>query len=270
MDKKKKILHICSYYINDAFYNMLFSHLEQRGVKNYPYTFANVNQKKKNKKLQGQVSYCFNTFDRLFFYRKHKKVWNDFLQHPELLSCDLIHAHSLFSNGYIAQKLYLQNGIPYVVTVRYPDVLTFFQYMPHLRKLGGSILMEAQAVIFLSPTYLEKTMKYLSLEEQELLSKKACIIPNGIDDFWIENRIRDVHKKSIPNNHLQLLFVGKVNKNKNLDILLHTASLLQKKGYAVTVTVAGKIQDKSYEKKIKKYDFVHYAGQCEKQQLQKL
>ena len=37
----------------------------------------------------------------------------------------LIHAHSLFSNGYIAMRIKQDYGIPYIVAVRNTDVNTF-------------------------------------------------------------------------------------------------------------------------------------------------
>lgn len=269
MEQKNIVTHLCSYYINDSFYNLLFKHLSDEGFLNQPYTFANVNQKCKSNDLQGQVSFCFNTIDRFFFFRKHRKVWNDINSFPHLISCDLIHAHSLFSNGYIAYKLWEKKKIPYIITVRYPDVLTFFKYMINLRKIGVKILMHAKAVIFLSPTYQEYTMSYLSKKEQVAIKDKSYIIPIGVDDFWIENRVTNAIHKPRPKS-VKLLFVGKVNKNKNLEILIEICKILQKERYKVLLTVAGKIEDCNYYKIFKKYSFVNYVGVCNKYELLKL
>lgn len=265
----KKILHICSYYINDAFYNNFFESLSKKGYNNFPYTFADKNQKRKERRLVGQVSYCFNTIDRFFFFKKHRKVWDDINSHRNLLQCDIVHAHSLFSNGYIAKRIWESFGIPYIVTVRYPDVLTFFKYMPHLRKTGKDILLDAKAIIFLSDTYCQYTMKYLLPAERQKILEKTYIIPNGIDDFWIENRLT-TNRIAPQKNKLKILFVGKIDKNKNLETLIEICKLLQIDNIEVQLIVAGQIVTTNYNKLIKRYGFIKYVGVCDKNQLLKL
>ena len=261
----KDILQICSYYINDKLYTSFFKSLERLQITSIAYVFANVNAVSKriieNKVV---VSYCYNTVDRCFFHIKHKKALVEAEKRFEFSNFYLMHAHSLFSNGYIAYKLNQKYDIPYIVTVRYPDVLTFFRFMVHLRGLGIKILKNAKGIIFLSESYKEKTMRYIpAVLKKEIISKTA-VIPNGIDDFWIDNSPtmpKEVHEE------LKLLFVGRVNKNKNPEALIEICKLLISKGKQCTLTIVGNIEDRSYSKLFKKYSFIHYYSYCDNNQL---
>src|SRR5690606_12599042 len=64
------------------------------------------------------VSYCYNKRDRAFFYLKHHKIKKELLNNYNIKKFDILHAHSLFSNGYIAYTAYKKHKIPYVVAVR--------------------------------------------------------------------------------------------------------------------------------------------------------
>lgn len=57
-----------------------------------------------------------------------------------LYDYDLIHAHTLFTNGYSAMKLAEKYDRPYIVTVRSTDINFFFKYFIHLRGFGLGVL----------------------------------------------------------------------------------------------------------------------------------
>jgi len=262
-----QLLQICSYYITDVFYTIFFQELNHVGISNKAYVFANKNWKKEGKQFDDAiVSYCFDSFDRMFFHRKHRKVWKDFQQKVEMEGIDCVHAHSLFSNGYIAYLAKKKYGIPYIVTVRYPDVFTFFKWMVHLRTLGKEILREAEAVIFLSERTLQSMEAYLPEAEREMVRKKAHIIPNGIQRFWLENRpvCGKTHQKD---DVLRLLFVGRLNKNKNPEVLLRTCEILKERDIPVELTFVGGMEEKKYETVLSACDFVKVYPKCGKEEL---
>jgi hypothetical protein len=63
-------------------------------------------------------------------------------------------------------------------------------------------LKEADKVIFLSQSYRDKTIeKYSKNLKEEIIIKGPSIIPNGIDNFWFNNKI--IEKKT-ENNNLKL------------------------------------------------------------------
>lgn len=88
----------------------------------------------------------------------------------------MFHAHTLFSNGYIAWEAKKRLGIPYIVAVRDVDVNVFFKYRINLRKLGIEILKETERIIYLSKSYRNIVhLKYIPKELQEYFIKKAIL-----------------------------------------------------------------------------------------------
>lgn len=262
-----KILQICSYYINDKFYFYLFSALESIGIKSQPYVFANRNRKKDKIIIHGAVvSYCFYSVDRFFFHLKHRKVLGNLIECINPSEYDCVHAHSIFSNGYLAYCIKKKYQIPYVVTVRYPDILTFFKYLIYLRHLGKKILLNASDIIFLSKSSKKSLETYLDSDLIDCINKKSYIIPNGIDNYWLVNRQEKL--KIIRNkNKIRLLFVGKVNKNKNPDVLIGICKTLYNMNISVELTIVGEMQEKRYKKVFERYDFIKYHPNCCKEEL---
>ena len=264
-----KLIQICSYYINDKLYENFFLELNKINVFSKAYVFANLNRKKENINLNGAVvSYCFNSFDRGIFYLKHKKVYKDFLRLINVKDYDCIHAHSLFSNGYIAYKAKKKYHIPYVVTIRYPDILTFFKWLIYLRPIGNKILLNANGIIFLSESSKKSLNQYLNENVKNNIQNKSFIIPNGIDEFWIKNTI-DYPKKFDKNNTLKLIYAGKINSNKNPESLIKISQKLIQQGINVELKIIGQIQKKKYHILFKKYDFIKYYPFCTKEELLK-
>ena len=76
-----------------------------------------------------------------------------------------------------------------MVAVRNTDVNDFFRLMPHLRKRGINIMLNAQKVFFLSEAYKNQVFdKYVPNKYKEEIKKKTEVIPNGIDKFWFQNK----------------------------------------------------------------------------------
>ena len=113
-----KILQICSYYTDSALYQNLFSHLEKKNLKEDIYVFTSDSKFSKCVPDNVVISDCFKDSDRYIFHLKHYKVLRDIRKKMNIKDYELIHAHSLFSNGYIAFRLNQIYGIPYIVAVR--------------------------------------------------------------------------------------------------------------------------------------------------------
>jgi len=227
-----------------------------------------------NYKYTGNEKYlikkeCFNKFDRLCFKYKYNKVLDTTLESVNVTDYDLLHAHSLFSNGYIAYKIYKKYGIPYVVAVRNTDINVFFKYFINLKKLGIDILMCASRVIFISPTYKEITIKkYIPKKKQNEFEKKCVVIPNGIDDFWLNNL--NNKKRDINNKKLNLVYTGRIDKNKNIITTIKCCDKILSKKYEINLTVIGDIANKKYLNLLNKYDFVNYVGKKNKQEIKEI
>jgi len=266
-----RIIHVNSYYSQSYFYKSLYA--EQIRQKILIDVYVPVAKNYSNKEFDfgeyTRVSKNHNKYDRLIFNLKHSKIENDFKKYYKLTDVDLIHAHSLFSNGYIAYKIHKTKKIPYIVAVRDTDVNVFFKKMYHLRRLGINILKDAKTIIFLSRTYREETIeKFIPKKYQEDIRNKSIILPNGVNSYWLENKY--VTKVSNLDHTIKLIYVGRISKRKNIEISLEACQLLKEKGYDIKFTIVGKIEDYKEYKKIRKYEFVKYIPEQPKEILLKL
>lgn len=264
-----KILHINSYYSVSSFYKNLYEKQVKNGhiIDVFVPISSNIQVKDFDFGEYTKLSKNHAKYDRLLFHLKHSKIYNDIQKKYKIEDYSITHAHSLFSNGYIAMKLKKKYGIPYVVAVRNTDVNIFFNKMIHLRKLGVNILKEASHIIFLSKTYEKQVIEnYVPINLQKELSQKISIIPNGIDSFWLDN-IGKPKMKLKDDFSLSVVQVGDINKNKNILATVKAMQLLTQLGYTIKLDIVGKIKDQNLFKKIINYNFVNYLGYKSKEEL---
>lgn len=253
-----KVLQMNSYFAGSPFYEDLYNELEKLGLQQQVYVFThkgNVLDQTYDEKVVLRRPYYY--LERFFFPQKHKRVYNDLKSSVDIASFDLCHAHSLFSNGKIALQLKKEFGIPYVATVRNSDVNVFFKYAAYLRSTGLEILREADQLIFLSKSHRDETMeKYVPEHERHALLEKTHLIPNGVNDFWKKNRYDE--KQAEVHDPLRLLFVGNVDRNKNLSTTIKACEMLRAQGCDVHYTVIGRVKDQKVKELIDKKSFVTY------------
>lgn len=266
-----KILNINSYYYSSTVHNQLQKALLNNGIDTFTYVplvkgYVPREECKNFNDKQTLSTECYTSRDRFIFQIKHKKIFNDLQQRLNFKDFDCIHAHSLFSNGYIALKIKRNFGLPYIVVVRDTDVNVFFRYMIHLRNLGIEILMNAEKIIFLSESYKDFVIdNFIPKNLKEELSFKSEVIPNGIDEFWHNNKGKPNKLNRV--NSLRLLYVGTINKRKNITTTTKAIEILLEKGYQVNFKVVGKIEDENVFRKINKLSFVQYIEPKQKQEL---
>lgn len=185
-----------------------------------------------------QVIYSgdFRQLDRVMYHRKRRLILSGINRKVPLENTQLVHAHFLFSAGGVALELKRTRGIPYVVAVRNTDVNVFFKYAFHLRAFGFEILREASAIVFLSPAYRNEFFRRYPSEQS--LRSKSLVLPNGIDDFWHENRYTrppfDGEKTEI-----NFTYVGAFTRNKNVVTTLKVIMELKRRGYQPHITLVG-------------------------------
>ena len=263
-----RVLHINSYYFSSLFYKKLYDLQEKKGTEIDVYvpvsSDKNINNFDYGKYTL--ISKNHNKYDRFAFYIKHFKILKDLRKKYLFENYDVIHAHSLFSNGYLAYMLNKEFNIPYVVAVRNTDVNVFFGKVFFLRKLGIEILKKAKAIIFISDVYKEKTLKkYIPNKYHDVFLKKTFVIPNGIDNYWIENRV--MVPKKIDSNKINIVYAGRIDKNKNIVPVAKACELLKQDGYNVNFTIIGKVCDKSEFNQLNKFDFVNYISVQPKEKI---
>lgn len=206
-----KILHINSYYSTSG----LFKHLYDRQINDnldinvyVPISYQYPEERIAASGEYTLISRNHHRLERYIFHLKHHRIWRDLKQNYQLSQYDLVHAHSLFSNGWLAQQVWKKTGTPYVVAVRSTDIRTFFDKMPLLRPMGLSILQDAAHIVFISQNnYNELFENHIPKQLHSTLKEKSSIISNGIDPFWLNNLHTD--KKPIIHHPLRVVAVGK-------------------------------------------------------------
>lgn len=240
-----RVLHICSGYPDTKLYQNLIKGLDDKNIEQVmyvPYNSSEIKDKRvlnNNRNIEYIFSHPFNKIDRLLYYTKIQKIYKDVNLKVDLKKISIVHAHFLFSNGGPAYKLKKEFGIDYIVAVRNTDVNYFFKYGLHVRNYGIKILREAKYIIFISPSYKKYVLdNYIPEYLKEIIKKKSYIIPNGIDDFWLDNIYQE---KYIDNNptKIKLISVGELNKNKNVESSIKALNILKAGGYEVSLDIIG-------------------------------
>ena len=179
---------------------------------------------------------------------------------------NLIHAHTVFSGGYSAYQLHKRYGLPYFVAIRNTDVSVFFERMPHLRKLGVEIICHAEQVVFLSPVYKEYVLKkYIPQADREKVERKSIVIPNGISRLFFENL--GTPKTIDTTQPVKLIYVGEINRNKNLELTIQAAELLREQGRDIRIIAVGKITNEKYYQILEETSFLTHYDRCPQEEV---
>ncbi|SDM56591.1 glycosyltransferase family 4 protein [Sediminibacillus halophilus] len=240
-----KILHICSGYPDTKLYQNLLRELDNKNIDQtmyVPYKTSEISNKRildNAKHTEYIFSSPYTKLDRILYYPKINKILKDLKMRVDFRKVELIHAHFLFSNGGIAYKLKKEIGIDYIVAVRNTDINYFFKYAIHLRSLGIKILASAKKVVFLSPAYKSFLLdNYIPNHLKDEIHQKSVVIPNGVDNFWLENI--NVNKQEYnEENNIRLIFIGELNNNKNVKSSIRAVTILKDKGYRVKFDIIG-------------------------------
>lgn len=263
-----RVLHVNSYYRKGVFYKHLFDKLVEQGIDISVYIPISQNPDSLYMDY-GEYTRIVKTngkYDRYFFLLKQHKIINNISKEYSITDFNILHAHSLFTNGHIASKLNAEYGVPYIVSVRNTDVNLFLKHMIHLRGIGVNIMLNAETVIFISPSYRDFVIeRYIPPKNRAEILSKSIIIPNGIDEFWLHNLNKKTRSKDERN--LNLITVGGINNNKNQLTVAKAAELLCRSGYKVVYTIVGNIEDKVVYRKLMKYSFIRHIDNCSKEEL---
>ena len=267
-----KVIHINSNYIYTKLHGLLIDALNRISIINLVYSPVFIGAK--GNAISDQniiVSECFLKYDRYLFDYKQKKIVNDILKRIDFADINCIHAYTLFTDGNVAMKLSKSKKIPYVVAVRNTDVNLFFKKLVHLRRRGLKILENANAVFFLSPQYRDFVYEeYVPKEMRDELYKKTYVIPNGIDDFWLNNiyyRNYGEIERKFKNKEIHLIYVGAISKGKNISTTLQAIITMKSIGWNVKFTIIGPIKDTKVYQEIVDFPDADYVGPKEKDEI---
>lgn len=263
-----RILHINCNYIGTTLHQLMIEELDRLGIANevfVPTYDSSIAVIKPNNNVY--VSECFNKWDRLVFDYKQSKIIKAIEEHYDVTSFDLIHAYTLFTDGNAARVLSEKYGIPYVVAVRNTDVNDFFKLMIHLRGRGVKNMMSASKVFFLSESYRKIVFQdYIPEKNRDGIMSKTEIIPNGIDDFWLENLYLE-DRCLEKGETIRFVYAGGIDKNKNITMTQAALSLLRNMGYKTHFTVVGKVKNQNVYEIIRKDQFTEILPAASKENL---
>ena len=213
------ILHICCNLAGSTVFPQMFEALRDEGLHQVvfvPEKRAHDVGKNVPQGVPTHVALTIRPSDALLFFRKAQRTIPEIERRVDLKNVSLIHAHTLFTDGWIARDLGKKHGIPYVVTLRYSDIEAIWKYEPHLRGRAREILRDARRVVFLSEAAREKVLtRWLKGRDREMIEPKMAVIPNGIKPEWLSGAAREN-----PQEPLRVGFAGRMNKRKRpLDAL---------------------------------------------------
>lgn len=260
-----KILHINSNYFYNEFYenqldvldnsveNIIFNPLRQSIKADSKYKYYNPIIIKKSDSF-----FSRSRLKRTFRYLEKNKIINNI---------DLVHAHTLTNDGLLAYQLFKKYKIPYVLTIRNTDVNFSFKYKQYMKKNYKNAILYSSLLIFPNFSYKNKVSKFFK-NNKEINEKleKSIVIPNGINQFWHSNKVEN--KKILNSNEINILFVGRINRYKNLHNILKAIEQLNKKSnIKYSLNVIGKIENKKYYRKLSKKFQFNYLGVMNKYQI---
>ena len=139
---------------------------------------------------------------------------------------DLVHAHFIYPDGAVARRLAERYGVPFVVTEHAPWTALWFAHGA-VRREALMAASKAEALLPVSSSVRTSMLAY------GCDPGKIEIIPIGVDLSLFtlgapESRVRD-----------RILFVGWINFNKGVDVLLHALGELEQRGAPGRATFVG-------------------------------
>ena len=168
---------------------------------------------------------------------------------------NIIHAHTLFSDGSLANHYYKKYDTPFIVAIRSTDIDVFLKFKPWLLRHAWQILENAKFIIFISPSLKRKFYQIFGSK----FEFKSLLIPNGINQAYLSSGETQIKKLHTP---LELLYVGSFLKRKNVPALI---KLVENSEARLTIVGAGGNEEKKVLQMIRDSDKINYLGRIEDQ-----
>lgn len=239
-----KIFHICNNYVSSLVHEKLIENLAKPLYKNKQLVYIPTRERV----VGGSSNHDFTlAYDhvitpkliKFFPLLKVLKVFYSVVSkyRRELKNADLIVGYTLWSDGgicFLISKLFKKE---YILCVRNTDLNIFLKYLKHYRVLQRYIFNNAKYVVFISyANYNTAIDRYQNVFPK---ADKIKIIPNGVDDYWLEN-INCYRPKTKDNeNFIKLIYVGRLDSNKNLISTYQACLQLLDSKYQVFWTIIG-------------------------------
>lgn len=266
-----KILHLCNDFLGSKVHANLYEAIgsgapETQQVVFVPTRKAAHGKNTSKTRLDNGVELVYSkpikNWHRLVFRTKCRFLYGQLTELISLKDIDVCHATTLYSDGFLAYKLYREYGIPYILSVRGTDINLFLTHRPDLLFLMKKVFENAHKVVFISPSLKDNFFhNFWVANLLKLSDHKAVVIPNGVDAAWLSDTIHP--RTTCIHEGPKLIFVGKFNRNKNvLRVAKNVIELRQKSLPNISLTLVGQggAQEKELRKLASAYSFIRMTG----------
>lgn len=259
-----KVLHICNDFFYSKVHSNLYQELDKAGVDQI--VFSPVQKATpENHRFEGehttiQYAHILKPLHKIFFFHKIDRTVREIEKTVDLSQISCCHATTLFSDGMVAMELCQRHGIPYIVAVRNCDMNAFLRYMPHLWWVHRGVMQLADKVVFIAPALRKRLLAHPTLlGMKNEVNQKSLVLPNGINEFWIQNLQTE---RNLDDPH-SVMYAGIFNRNKNLPRLIRAMEALRGKYPNLIFDVAGEGGDNEeqvFEMMAARFDWIRYHG----------
>jgi 1,2-diacylglycerol 3-alpha-glucosyltransferase len=176
---------------------------------------------------------------------------------------DVIHSHTEFSVGTFARFIARQYNIPLVHTYH----TLYEDYIYYITK-GYFDKPSKKVVEYLTKFYCDGTANELIVPTKKIydlfkekynVDKNIYVIPTGIEieRFYVENvNLKDIEKVrekiGVSSKDFNVIFVGRLAKEKNIDLLLDAQKFINEKNKKINLIIVGDGPDMDEYKKTTK------------------
>lgn len=248
------ILQIANDFCRTKVHMNLFKRLDDKGVEQVIYNPVRNEEYIGRNSFDGKstkivYSHVVKPFHRYVYHIKRRTVFKDLLSKVNVNSINLSYASTLMTDGGLAYLLYKKYHIPYIVAVRNTDINGFMELAPHTWWDCIHILLHAERIFFISEGLKQKFESHFIVRLiLERIKGKFVLMPNGIDDYFLNNISTGVCKEH------KVMYVGDFSNNKNVVRLCKAIlRLRQQKGFedtVLTIVGGGKNETDEVEKMI--------------------
>ena len=158
---------------------------------------------------------------------------------------DLIHAHKIRFSAFAAYAIHEKYKIPFVITEHNSDVIRNI-FPDSLKKKTKKIILNSKNFNTVSKLNSIKLKKYFKLDNVDILY-------NVLPKIFIKNSF----KKNISKKHYNFLSVTRLDKNKNVKILIETFIDNFRNSNAILYIVGGGVLFDEYKKYIMQKKITH-------------